>query len=70
MHSRVGGTVKSLFRLLPANCDVSYLNLYQATKGGSKAAREQCEELWLRIHDLADNQFIERFPFEFEQRWF
>ena len=32
--------------------------------------REGCEDLWRGFSDLADANFVERFPFEFHQRWF
>jgi hypothetical protein len=62
--------MKPLFKALPDNCDVSYRNLFKSTKEGSRRAREQCEQMWRAFHDLADNQFIDRLAFEFEQRWF
>jgi hypothetical protein len=62
--------VRQLFKSLPAGCGMSYTNLFQAKTNGSKLAREQCEQMWQAFHDLADNQFVDRFPFEFEQRWF
>jgi hypothetical protein len=63
-------TVKHLFRNLPDDCHKAYRNLFVATKGQAKRAREQCEELWLHFHDLADKNFVGRFPFDFQQRWF
>jgi hypothetical protein len=63
-------TTNSLFRNLPDCCDISYRNLFNATGGRGKEAREYCETLWLKFYDLADRQFADRFPFEFHQRWF
>jgi hypothetical protein len=62
--------MKRLFESLPDGCDVSYKNLFEAKTNGSKFAREQCERLWRDFHSLADKQFTEEFPFQFEQRWF
>ena len=62
--------MKPLFESLPDGCDISYKNLFEAKTNGSKFAREQCERLWQDFHSLADNQFTEEFPFQFEQRWF
>ena len=62
--------VKPLFKDLPDGCDMAYRNLFTAAKGRGKDAREECEELWRNFHDLADNDFVGRFPFEFHQRWF
>ena len=60
--------LKPLFRRLPDDSCTSYKNLFAATKGGF--AREECEALWRKFHDLADNNFVDRFPYEFHQRWF
>lgn len=49
---------------------MSYRNLFSAKAGRAKEAREQCELLWRNFYDLADNNFSDRFPFEFHQRWF
>jgi hypothetical protein len=62
--------VKPLFRHLPDDCCMSYRNLFAATKGKAQNAREECEALWRKFHDLADNNFVDRFPYEFHQRWF
>jgi hypothetical protein len=62
--------MKPLFRIPPDGCNLAYRNLFSATSGRAKAAREQCEELWRHFHDLADKNFADRFPFEFNQRWF
>jgi type I restriction enzyme S subunit len=62
--------VKPLFRNLPDGCDMAYRNLFSATKGRGREAREQCEELWRNFRDLSDKNFVDRFPFEFHQRWF
>jgi len=62
--------VKPLFKSLPDGCDISYKNLFEAKTSGSKFAREQCERLWRDFHSLADHQFTEEVPFQFEQRWF
>jgi hypothetical protein len=62
--------VKPLFRHLPDDCCMSYKNLFAATKGQAKNAREECEALWRKFHDLADSNFADRFPYEFHQRWF
>jgi hypothetical protein len=67
---RMMKAMKPLFKSLPEGCDISYKNLFEAKTSGSKFARGQCEQLWRLFHDLADNQFIDRFRFEFEQRWF
>lgn len=63
-------TLKPLFRRLPDDCCISYRNLFAANKGQAKNAREECEALWLKFHDLADGNFADRFPYEFHQRWF
>jgi len=62
--------VNSLFRNLPDGCHAAYRNLFSATSGRGRDAREQCEQLWQNFHDLADKKFPDRFPLEFHQRWF
>jgi hypothetical protein len=49
---------------------MAYRNLFSATAGRGRDAREQCEALWRNFHDLADKDFADRFPFDFHQRWF
>lgn len=62
--------IKPLFKSLPADCSMSYRNLFSAPTARAKAARDECEELWRGFHNLADKDFVDRFPFEFQQRWF
>jgi type I restriction enzyme S subunit len=62
--------VKPLFKNLPDDCETSYRNIFLAKTSGSKRAREYCEALWERFHDLADKDFVNLFPFKFHQRWF
>jgi len=49
---------------------MAYRSLFSATKGRAREAREKCEGLWRGFQDLADKDFVDRFPFEFHQRWF
>jgi hypothetical protein len=54
----------------PDGCATAYRNLFAGSHSRAAAARELCEQLWGDFWDLADANFIERFPFEFHQRWF
>lgn len=52
------------------DCAKAYRNLYERRSERCAQARAFCEDIWRDFHDLADKQFVERFPFEFHQRWF
>lgn len=54
----------------PEGCNPAYRNLIEVSHGRAAIAREQCERLWRDFSDLADHNFLERFPFDFHQRWF
>jgi hypothetical protein len=62
---------RSLFAVPPPEgCAQNYRNLWEPPNARSALARQQCEDLWRDFADLADNDFIDRFPFELHQRWF
>jgi hypothetical protein len=62
---------RSLFRGEPPDgCSVAYRHLFAPSHRRAAIARSQSEALWDDFHDLADDAFINRFPFEFHQRWF
>lgn len=62
---------RSLFAVPPPEgCAQNYRNLWEPPNARSALVRQQCEELWRDFSDLADGNFIERFPFELHQRWF
>jgi hypothetical protein len=55
----------------PDGCTAEYRILCESKPNSRAAAvREGCEDLWRGFSDLADANFVERFPFEFHQRWF
>jgi hypothetical protein len=54
----------------PDGCALAYRNLIRPQHRGAVAARQRCEETWRLFQPLADPNFLERFPFEFHQRWF
>lgn len=54
----------------PEDGSPAYRNLFAPSSDRAAQARAQCEHIWRDYHDLADPQFIARFPFEFHQRWF
>jgi hypothetical protein len=64
-------TAPELFQLEPPeNGSKAYRTLYAPTSERAAQAKAYCEDMWRDFHDLADKQFVERFPFEFHQRWF
>lgn len=64
-------SVPELFQVKPPDDgSKAYRNLYEPGSQRAAQARAQCEDIWRDFYDLADKQFIERFPFEFHQRWF
>jgi hypothetical protein len=48
----------------------AYRTLFEARSERAAQARKWSEDLWRDFYNLADPQFLERFPFEFHQRWF
>jgi hypothetical protein len=54
----------------PENCSGVYRNVLAAPNHRAALAREHCEVMWQEFYDLADENFLDRFPFEFHQRWF
>lgn len=64
-------SVPELFQVKPPDDgSKAYRNLYDRSSERAAQARAYCEDIWRDFHDLADKQFLERFPFEFHQRWF
>jgi hypothetical protein len=55
---------------LPDGAAQAYRNLFEPRSEQTAAARAECEALWRDFHDLADNDFVDRLPFDFHQRWF
>jgi hypothetical protein len=71
LKAPVRGRARTLFAVQPPDgCAPAYRNLFNATRGRAAAARELCEQLWREFSDLADDNFVERFAFEFHRRWF
>ena len=63
--------VCELFQVKPPDAgSMAYRNIFEARSQEAAQARRLCEDIWRDFHDLADPQFVERFPFEFHQRWF
>jgi type I restriction enzyme S subunit len=60
----------SLFEYLPDGASPTYRALFEARAGRNAETRELCDEHWRRFLHLADRNFADRFPFEFQQRWF
>jgi hypothetical protein len=54
----------------PGNCDATYRALCEPARERNAVIRAHCETLWADFADLADPDFVQRFPFEFHQRWF
>jgi hypothetical protein len=63
--------IRSLFVIPPPEgCAQHYRFLWDPPNPRAALVRQQCEELWRDFHDLADRNFVERFPFELHHRWF
>ena len=64
-------SIPELFQAKPVD-EVSraYRTLFEGASNRAAQARRWSEDLWRDFYDLADSQFLERFPFEFHQRWF
>lgn len=54
----------------PDGCTLAYRNLLHPTHDHAAAARQICEDLWRDFQPLSDRNFLDRFPFDFHQRWF
>ena len=62
---------RALFVIPPAaGCAENYRILWNPPNPRVARVREQCEELWRDFSDLADSNFIDRFPHELHRRWF
>ena len=59
-----------LFAAEPGGASAAYTNVRAADHQPLIDAKAHCEELWADFKPLADRQFLDRFPFEFHQRWF
>jgi hypothetical protein len=63
--------VRPLFVIPPSNgCAETYRFLWNPPNPRAALVRQRCDELWRDFSDLADSNFIERFPYELHQRWF
>ncbi len=59
-----------LFAAEPDGASAAYTNVRAADYQHLIDAKAHCKELWAIFKPLADWQFLDRFPFEFHQRWF
>ena len=69
--SPVNRTVPELFLTMPSDeGSNAYRTLFEVRSESAAQAREWSEGLWRDFYDLADPQFLDRFPIEIHQRWF